>query len=103
MRKEAEIIMRIIVRTEEETIGIITIMKKNILRMKKGIMTKTNKITIIIIESLIGTTTTIEISNTDKEIAIITMIEEQTNMKTTRIAIRRQKNTKLKSQSKLKC
>lgn len=101
MRKEAEIIMRIIVRTEEETIGIITIMKKNILRMKKGIMTKTNKI--IIIESLIGTTTTIEISNTDKEIAIITMIEEQTNMKTTRIAIRRQKNTKLKSQSKLKC
>lgn len=102
MRKEAEIIMRIIVRTEEETIGIITIMKKNILRMKKGIMTKTNKITIIIIESLIGTTTTIEISNTDKEIAIITMIEEQTNMKTTRIAIRRQKNTKRKSQSKLK-
>lgn len=102
MRKEAEIIMRIIVRTEEETIGIITIMKKNILRMKKGIMTKTNKITIIIIESLIGTTTTIEISNTDKEIAIITMIEEQTNMKTTRIAIRRQKNTKPKSQSKLK-
>lgn len=102
MRKEAEIIMRIIVRTEEETIGIITIMKKNILRMKKGIMTKTNKITIIIIESLIGTTTTIEISNTDKEIAIITMIEEQTNMKTTRIAIRRQRNTKLKSQSKLK-
>lgn len=100
MRKEAEIIMRIIVRTEEETIGIITIMKKNILRMKKGIMTKTNKI--IIIESLIGTTTTIEISNTDKEIAIITMIEEQTNMKTTRIAIRRQKNTKPKSQSKLK-
>lgn len=102
MRKEAEIIMRIIVRTEEETIGIITIMKKNILRMKKGIMTKTNKITVIIIESLIGTTTTIEISNTDKEIAIITMIEEQTNMKTTRIAIRRQRNTKLKSQSKLK-
>lgn len=102
MRKEAEIIMRIIVRTEEETIGIITIMKKNILRMKKGIMTKTNKITVIIIESLIGTTTAIGISNTDKEIAIITMIEEQTNMKTTRIAIRRQRNTKLKSQSKLK-
>ena len=53
MRKEAEIIMRIIVRTEEETIGIITIMKKNILRMKKGIMTKTNKIIIIEISKCI--------------------------------------------------
>lgn len=99
MIKEAEIIMIIIVRTGGETIVII-ITKRNILGMTIGILIKTNKITITTIENQTGTTMKTEISNTNKEIVIITMIEEGTNTEITRIAIRRLRNTKPRRQSK---